>query len=253
MKLFHVLVCVAAAVASFGASACSSMPVRAKSITKLEARSLSADVITRRTLDQLTEVLQLTSGKSDFPPVNVLGFLPFELPARLADEPGLCRKDLFFVSFSHEKQSRVDSSTKVRANGVETQSRFALLSPSGDDEACRSLTGDKFFAADSEYDARRAVTLLTKFVEQIGSEHFDFPTTCPRDEIGCLNFLKGFGLEKVRSVRDCDQIGDPGECWSYAYSEGGSIEIKTKYDEGRNTITSVKAIEVFVSVHEKID
>jgi len=253
MKLAQIFISGALAVAGLAMSACSSPPVGAAFITKLEARSLPADVVKRRTLDQLTETLHLTSDRGATIPVNVLEFLPFELPARLTSDPNLCQKDWLFVSFGHEAQENPDSATPVRANGVGSRSGFSFLPHPANDEACRGLSDDVFFHADSEYDARNAASVLAQATEQIRGERSDFEVSCPYDKIECLKFLGAFDLHKVRSASACNQIGDPGDCWAYSYGDSSEVEIKTDYDKGRKTIRSIKVIERYVHINQRID
>jgi hypothetical protein len=261
----------AAMLACLAIGACAGMSRQtAKPITKIEARSLPSDILVRRTLDQLADILSTTVSDSEgVRPRNVLTFLWLNAIPRATDVPGLCQHDALIVDFGHAAKYAVDSDTPVRAVGLSASSYFLVLDPSQigsweatkaeqtelSNERCAELSTEdpRFFEAKSARDARDAFFVLMRATSELKSGTHDFKIDCGDKTQDCVDLLKKFRVEDVSSVSSCTQIGDPGQCWSIQSGFYRSVEIATEYAGGQNRIASVKTKERVVLIHGLID
>jgi hypothetical protein len=243
----------------------------AKPITKIEARTLPPQIVTRRSIDQLAAILAL----SPYPSHGVrqryaLEDLWFWTAPRGTGIPDLCQADLVVMQFVPDHTAPVDAETPTRVHGITATPAFHFLAPpkqtgrdewtpqesARTDEDCRRLDPEKisFFHAEDPKYANSSAILLSKVLEQIISGQPRFELTCTNSNEPCAKLLKGFDLTDLLDVRRCNRNDDVFNVTCTQFRLGDlRIDVFWPYAEPPDVISRVSVAELIVLGHTRID
>ena len=236
-------------------------------MTKIEARNLPPEIVKRRTLDQLADILTLPPypGGSKHPK-KMLDTLWFNTTPRATTIDGLCQTDTLEVEFVPLKAGGTKSDEPTRAAGFSAQSTYYQVWPAAEkyaeeltiqqherlDAKCATLDPEKthFLRADSADIASQGIALLKNVLTDIKSGQSSFSVACPNYKSQCRDLFEPDAISHIWSIHRLDS--DAGSTWTID-SLSPKFEIRTKWDHTVQSIMSVTAWEMVVIADYRID
>lgn len=237
-------------------------------ITKIQARSLPAPVVTRQVSNQLSQILKLEPYPfSNPPPVLPLRDLWFWTVPYPTAVPGVCAADYVTVYFRPASARQSGAHTPVLPEHLEVQPHYRLTLPPGtahgkeqpdevpfaDYEACAKLDPLKteFITATGPEDVEQAAYWLTVAQSQLARQG-SAPFECADDTKD--NICAG-GLSKLR----LDDISNVAGCqWSFQrcldlFVGSWSVKIVLRTDKGGTTISRIEIGETVTIADRRAD
>jgi hypothetical protein len=229
-----------------GAAADDSSGERA-AISKLEARSLPPEAVTKDVLDQLSRILHLQSYPSDGPPPKLpLSDLWFRTTPYATELPGLCAYQQITVDFRPTEPGIFDAKTKTVPYRVEEKTLYRFVgesSPAPSDGLqlndilkangrCAKLDPEKDFllnAADEEI-ALEAIQIVDEISERVSRKPVSFELDCSEYSGPCERDIAKASSSKIEYVEKCDSTkfkDGSARCWDiYFQTDGLDLELK---------------------------
>jgi hypothetical protein len=239
--------------------ACASMETRpkAQTLTKIESRTLPAEIVTDRVLDQLSDILTLETIATPSPhPRRPLSHLWFRTQARATAFIGLCTAEDLSFDFQPAGDVRLGAETPTRVRNVGASRIFHFLTPPAAstipsvrdvarqnlDAACAAAgtRSRHFFAAPDAQTAVEGAWLVRNVLDQVSSGQVEFEISCPHSRSPCEQLLTGVQFAWLSGVRGCTRGGDAMRCW---LADIGSLEL-TVFAEREEPIRKIVRVVV---------
>ena len=242
----------AAALIAFGAlmvlAISAPASAQAPTLSKTQARALAPADLTRRVMDQVTDLLTPSdpppSGRK---PVRPLRDLAFQTAPRATWAPGVCARDSLVVSFDPAGPDQ-GADTAMRAASLTSATRYRLLTaPTREDAyydsppppqartACAELAArdEAFFDAPTAEVALAGAWWLGRLAQDAAAPTPSFAIDCALSANAteaCPAILSRLTLADLQAADTCpeDRHGpEPLRCWTLSVWPGGRIyEVK---------------------------
>jgi len=237
-------------------------------ITKIQARSSPAPVVTRQVSNQLSQILKLEPYPfTSPPPVLPLRDLWFWTVPYPTTVPGVCAADYVTVYFRPASARQSGANTPVIPEHLEVEPRYRLSLPPGsvpakerpdevpfaDYESCAKLDPLKteFIHATGPEDVEQAAYWLIAAQSQLAARN-SAPFDCvddTKDNI-CATGLSKLRLHDISNVASCQ--------WSSMrclelFVDSWSVKIVLRSDKGSTTISRIEIGETVTIADRRLD
>lgn len=253
----------------------SSFPALAASlpITKLEARRLPAQQVTRRVLDQLSDPLKLQKyPASSVQPTRPLTDLWFWTRARSTYISGLCSADEVTVYFRGKSGPAENVRSEMTAAGIQARTvyRFLAEPQSFDpsildaaarwkaDKACARLSPEKegfFAAADEEMAAKGSWLIQSAMRETRGDQPLSFECKFEDMPQGCRQSLADVKANTLWQFSSCldEALARDEQCIEALQRDATGLDAKVIFNFGRGKILRVDLFETVTTSDPRAD
>lgn len=207
-------------------------------ISKLEARTLPPELVKRRVVDQIGDLLLPEPRQTPFVrPRRPLTEMELHTRPHATWIAGLCESDAVRVEFGTAGRAADPAETPMKAVGLTAQAGFRFLQrpatrPSIEDvraertaadRRCAALDPDRqrFFEAQNAAVAADAAWLYLKVVEGLGQPRPPFRLECAEGWDCAKDIVADNGLDRLSGAERCD--GEPLRnigCWTVIIDAG---------------------------------